>query len=231
MRFQTKAFVSLLLSAVFLTLGLSGVMLYLCPRGRVANWTDWTLLGLDKQSWQSLHINFALGFLILAALHLYFNWGLFWGYLKKKGQFALNLKWETLAALVVTAVIVLGIVFRVSPFTKLMVYNNRMKDYWDQWAAQPPSPHAEELSLKRFAAERELSLPAVLEAMRAEGLEVRGPEATLAEIAQQNRVTPSEVYARIKKHFPEIEERVRVPGKGQGMGPGKGRGRHQQTDW
>ena len=48
MKFRTKGFVSLLLALTFLVASFSGVILYLTPRGRVANWTGWTMLGLDK---------------------------------------------------------------------------------------------------------------------------------------------------------------------------------------
>jgi hypothetical protein len=49
MRFQLRGFVSLLLTLFFLALSFSGVMLYLTPRGRVANWTGWSMLGLEKR--------------------------------------------------------------------------------------------------------------------------------------------------------------------------------------
>jgi hypothetical protein len=48
-KLQIKGFTSLLLAVAFLMLGFSGVILYLTPRGRVANWTGWTMLGLDQQ--------------------------------------------------------------------------------------------------------------------------------------------------------------------------------------
>ena len=79
--FSLRGFTSLLLMGLFVVLGLSGAMLYASPRGRVANWTDWTLLGLEKGQWEGLHLNGSLLFLIVAVLHLVLNWRPFWGYI------------------------------------------------------------------------------------------------------------------------------------------------------
>ena len=84
MRFQWKGFTSLLLMLVFLALGSSGVILYLTPRGRLANWTGWTILGLGKQDWMAVHINIALLFVIVAGLHICLNWGMLWGYMRRR---------------------------------------------------------------------------------------------------------------------------------------------------
>ena len=115
MRFHMRGFTSLLLTLGFAVLTFSGVILYLTPRGRVANWTGWTLLGLDKREWQAIHINIALLVLIVAGLHLFLNWSLFWGYIKKKASLSLNLKVEMLAALVIAGGVLAGTIQAVSP--------------------------------------------------------------------------------------------------------------------
>jgi hypothetical protein len=143
MQFQMKAFVSLLLSLFFLVLGFSGVILYLTPRGRVANWTGWTMLGLEKQGWQAIHINIALLFLLVAGLHLYLNWRMFWGYIKKKASFSLNLKWEMLVAILIAGGVLVGSIKGVSPFGSLMTLNYRIKDYWEREPVAAPTPRAE----------------------------------------------------------------------------------------
>ena len=66
MKFRTRGFVSLLLALTFLVASFSGVILYLTPRGRVANWTGWTMLGLDKHEWGAIHINACLLVLVIA---------------------------------------------------------------------------------------------------------------------------------------------------------------------
>ncbi|MDI9444793.1 MAG: DUF4405 domain-containing protein, partial [Planctomycetota bacterium] len=51
---SAKGFTSLFLTLTFGAVASSGAILYLTPRGRVANWTDWTMLGLSKDEWAAL---------------------------------------------------------------------------------------------------------------------------------------------------------------------------------
>ncbi len=95
MRFRAKGFTSLLLACTFLVVAVSGVILFMTPRGRVANWTGWTMAGLDKHEWAALHINTCLVFLAVALGHLLLNWRLFWSYIRS-GPTRVNLKAEML---------------------------------------------------------------------------------------------------------------------------------------
>jgi hypothetical protein len=239
MKFQMRGFVSLFLTLAFLALGISGAVLYATPRGRVANWTGWTMLGLDKQTWQSVHMSIALLFLIGVAVHLWLNWSVFWSYLKKKASMAPNLKVELLAAVVLTGAVVAGAIFDAPPFRQVMELNYRIKDYWEEWAAtaaaSPPSPHAEELTLERLAANRRMPLDALLKGLQEEGLKVDDGGQTLAQVAARNGRTPREVYAAVEKHFPNAQQAG--PGTGQGRGPhggpgggGKGKGKDRFAD-
>jgi len=47
-RFNVRGFTSLTLTLAFLVMLISGIVLYVTPRGRTANWTGWTMLGLEK---------------------------------------------------------------------------------------------------------------------------------------------------------------------------------------
>ena len=96
-KFNTRGFTTFLVSLSFLLLAVSGVILYVTPRGRTANWTGWTMLGLSKHEWGALHITVALLFLTLAALHLYFNWRVFLRYFRTKVEEGLCLKRELAA--------------------------------------------------------------------------------------------------------------------------------------
>jgi len=225
MKFQIKGFTSLLLTIVFLIMGFSGIILYLTPRGRVANWTPWTILGLGKQGWQAIHVNIALLFLIVAGLHLYLNWSVFWRYIKKKGSLALNLKLEILMALLLAGLVVAGAIIRFPPFSTVVYFNYQIKDYWERWASEAPTLHAEDLSLNRFAENMELSVNDVVKTLKNEGVVVDDASETIGQIAKANNMTSADLYAVIKKHFPESDQRGRGQGKSRGMGQGQGRGR------
>ena len=57
-RFAWRSMTSVLIAASFLILVLSGVLLFVSPPGRIANWTNWTILGLRKHDWIGLHVWF-----------------------------------------------------------------------------------------------------------------------------------------------------------------------------
>jgi len=224
MKFQFRGFISLLLAAVFLLLSLSGIILFLTPRGRVANWTGWTMLGLSKQDWLAIHMNLALALLIVAGLHLYLNWTVFWRYIKKQGNLAPNLKLEMLAAILLAGVVLGGTIRHVQPFSTVVDWNYQIKDYWERWGLETPTPHAEELSLSQFADNLGLSIDDVLKVLRESSITVDDANATIGQVAETNSLTPADVYAAVKKRFPGADQQGKGQGKGRGMGQGKGKG-------
>ena len=233
-RYSLRGFTSLLLMGLFLVLGFSGAMLYGSPRGRVAHWTDWTLLGLGKEQWEGIHLNGSVLFLLVAVLHLTLNWRPFWGYLKKRAGLGLNRKAELALATAITAGVVVGTLYQVPPFKSVVDWRHGLKDYWEGRTARAPVPHAEEFTLAEFAGQIRLSTDEAIEALRQEGYEVAAPTITLAELAGTKAVPPSRILADIQKHFPEAGsfqgnggagQGGHGAGRGMGMGLGRGMGR------
>ena len=134
MKFQTRGFTSLLLTLSFLVATVSGVVLYLTPRCRTANWTDWSILGLSKHDWSAVHINTCLLLLIVAAVHLFLNWAVFRSYVKKTVGRGRQLKQETLLAVLFTVLITAGAYFDIPPFSTVAASRWRIKAYWDRQA-------------------------------------------------------------------------------------------------
>ena len=219
-RFSLRGFTSLLLSFSFLAMCLSGAMLFLTPRGRTANWTDWSLVGLDKHQWGSVHVNNSVVFVAIAVLHLVLNWSVFMRYIKKKAATGLNMKKEMALAVVLAAVVVAGPIWGVPPFSTLMAVNEDIKNYWDQNAQQPPVPHAEELTLAELANTIKLSVEQVSTALKDEGYDVEDAEQTIGQIGQQKGVAPSAVFDAIRDRHPNTRGWGRVNGQaGGGHGP------------
>ncbi len=208
-KFKLKGFTSLLLTFSFLVIGFTGVMLYFTPKGRVAHWTGWTMLGLDKDQWSAIHMTGGLLFLIVSSVHLYLNWGIFWSYLKKKAAAGIHLKWELVAAMLIVAVVVTGTLSEVPPFSSVIKLNDQVKVYWAGLAPKAPIPHAEDLTLEAFADEIRLSIDEVTLALRKEGFTVDNVHMKLKHIAERNGVAPSDLHAAVIKHFPQAAKKKR----------------------
>ncbi|MBN2577790.1 MAG: DUF4405 domain-containing protein [Pirellulales bacterium] len=201
-RFQWRPFTSLLLAIAFLTLCFTGVILYVSPKGRIAHWTGWTMLGLEKEEWSEMHIVFGFLFLLAAGLHWFFNWDIFWSYIQARKGRRFRRVLEMALAAVVALVFLTGTLFCIPPFSTLVRGNEQMQAYWEQRSPRPPAPHAEEFLLQRFANVIGLPMEDMKEALQKEGFIVQNDHLTVRQLAEQRGKVPSDVLAPVQKHFP-----------------------------
>ena len=230
-RFSTRGFTSLLLTLSLLVVSFSGVVLYVTPRGRVANWTDWTLFGLGKEQWAALHMNGSILFLVAAVLHLALNWSILCGYVKKKAVAGLHMKRELALATAIAVVCVAGTLYSLPPFSSVLALNHDIKDYWEQPTTRAPVPHAEEFTLEEFATHVNLPVDDLTEALNQEGFNADDVHLTVGQLGRQKGVAPSAVFAAVRKHYPEAGAMTgRGPGWGRGQGFGQRGGMQSTTE-
>ena len=74
------------------------------------------MLGFDRNQWIAIHINISLLMLVVAALHLYLNWVVFRGYIQRMATRGVQLKQETLLAVLFTALVIAGACLDLPPF-------------------------------------------------------------------------------------------------------------------
>lgn len=197
-KFSWKAFVSFYVTFSFLVLGLSGIVLYVAPPGRVANWSVWTLVALSKAQWQALHTIFALIFLAAAGFHLYFNWKVLMAYLKTKLHDGVRMKREFGLATSVASVLVVLTIAGVPPFSTVMDVGDDIKNAWTVPTNEPPLPHAEELTVEKLAETVKLPLDKARQNLEAGGVRVDAAELTVGQIATANNLTPQQVFQRMQ---------------------------------
>ncbi|MDZ7402390.1 MAG: DUF4405 domain-containing protein [candidate division KSB1 bacterium] len=199
LQFKFRGFTSLLMFFSFLISLVSGIVLYFPPQGRVANWTHWTFWGLDKETWGALHINSSLVFFIIAILHLYYNWKILWMYIKKKAEMAINLKLELGIAAVVAIFIVLATLYNLQPFATIIKWNNDIKNYWSTRAeAEPPIPHAEDLTVTQFCEQLNIPLEKFERQMNQQGWQFDASSDKISDIAKRYGVSPAAIYKLLK---------------------------------
>jgi len=149
--FQWRALTSVLMTLGFLLLAVSGSVLFLSPPGRVANWTNWTMLGLRKSDWSGLHIWFGTLFLSMSALHVFFNWRPLISYFKNRATRSVGFRKEWAVAAGICVVVFGGTRAGIPPFSTLLAWNEEVKESWDRPAERAPIPHAELLTLAGLA--------------------------------------------------------------------------------
>jgi hypothetical protein len=214
--FSWRVFISFgLFIALFMML-VSGVILYISPPGRVANWSDWQMLGLTKRGWLNQHTIFGFAFVILSLFHLFFiNWKAFLSYLKSKTAQGLKSPVELLSIITLSAFFGLGTYFDVQPFSAVIKFGNTISNSWERKDKQAPVPHAELMSLTELSQQPGLGgdPEALITKLKNAKLNVTSEKQTIAEIAKANSMTAEQVYAFIT---PAEKETHKLQGEGFG---------------
>ena len=195
---------SLLTSAGFLIMGISGLVLFIMPAGRVAYWTDWRFLWLSKTQWDNIHILGSVLFLVAGACHVYLNWKPLVRYIKGKTG-GLKASRELIVAVSVTGIIVIA---GIAPFPPLNWILDLSETASSAWIVskdyEPPFGHAELLSLRSFSKKMDIPLEQAVETLKEKGISVGDPSRTLEEIARENKMSPVEIYRLIQSLEPEM---------------------------
>lgn len=200
-RFSWKATVSIGLFYSFIFIFLTGIVLYFAPAGRVSNWVNWKILWLTKEKWQAIHTIFALIFAILSIFHLFtLNWRTFWAYIKSKTAKGLNRKREFYIATILTAIIFIGVINTIPPFSSVMDFGAYLKAKWENTEKAAPIPHAELLTLTELAEKLySISVDKITHKLDANQIKYDGVNETLTSIGQKNNKSPFEIYDLITK--------------------------------
>ncbi len=198
---------------------LSGIILYLAPPGRVANWTNWQLLGLSKHDWENQHTIFSLAFVILSIFHLFsINWKAFWSYILSKTHAGLSKPLELSGILVLALLLGMGTQLKVQPFSAVIDFGESLSASWEKPANRPPVPHTEKLTLREISLKFTMgtSPEELREKLEKHGIVVLSLDQTLESIGAKNNASPEEVY--------KLLEITPSPGNsGEGRGQGKNR--------
>jgi len=219
--FQWRALTSVVITLSFLVLAVSGLVLWMAPPGRIANWTNWALLGLHKQEWAGLHLWFSLVFVVASVVHLVFNWRPLLGYFKNKLSHQFGWRREWLAAGVLCAAVFFGTRAGLPPFSSLLVFTDNFRESWEQQSTRPPIPHAELFTLRELAEKAGVALTNALSRLEARGIKEISPDLRVAELAKRNRLPAQQIYEIMTATAVRDGQR---PGQGKGRGGGFGGG-------
>ena len=196
-RFYWRAFVTFYIVLSFLVLATSGVVLYIAPPGRIANWSYWSMGALSKAQWQSVHTIFSFLFVLAGAIHIYFNWRVILGYVRSKLGEGIKRRNELLAAGAVGVAIVAATIAGLPPFSTVVEFGEDVKNSWATPQNEPPVPHAEAWTVTRFAEVTKVPVEQAVANLRQAGIPV--PDAqktTLLELSRAHNLTPQEIYTK-----------------------------------
>ena len=189
-----RRFISLTITFSFLVMSYTGIILFLAPKGRVANWTNWELFGLDKTDYTHLHVTFIVLFLFGMIFHIYFNWSSLINYLKNKARTFSLLTKEFLLAFGINVLFVLGTLYYWTPFDQFLDFQDDLKAMWEKKVDKAPYNHAELSTLEEFAQKMGCDVSVMIAELNAKKL--RGIESTktINQIAKENGKSPAQIF-------------------------------------
>jgi len=193
-----KKIISLTLSFSFLIMSITGVMLYIVPKGKVAYWADWQIFGLSKTQYGDIHITSMFLFLVVTIWHIYYNWKPLINYLRDSTKKVTLFKKEFLIALTLNTAFVVGTLIGVQPFQFALDINDDIKSYWEKEYGSPPYGHAEESSLSSFSRYMGVDVKKVIVLLKEKNIKVESSTQTLLEISKNNGVSPKVLSDIIK---------------------------------
>jgi len=168
---------------------ISAVVLYIMPHGRVAYFTNWTFLGLDKDGWDNLHVLFGIVMVIVSIWHTIINWKVLKKYLVNK---------ESIIIAFITLILGVMSIKEIYPIKLIFDFEEKIKNSWEVNKIVVPIPHAELLTLKEFCKKLNIPLDKAIKKLKAKNIKFDVNQ-TLKEIAKNNNTTPAKIYEIIKE--------------------------------
>ncbi len=211
--FSWKSFISFFLFFSLIVLLITGVVLYIAPPGRVANWNNWKLFWLSKAHWQAVHTVFSLAFVIFSIFHLFFiNWKSFWWYVVSKTKSGLNKGNELVISTVFTLVLFIFTIYNIQPIKAIIDFGEWTTDSWEKTIESPAIPHAELLTLVQVSEKLvQMSPDSIMLVLRAAGIQVDSVNQTLNQISVKNNKTPSDLFKIIGNKATKKESKTQIP--------------------
>ncbi len=198
-KFNWRAFTSLYIVISFLIIGVSGLILFIAPPGRIANWTNLIILGLTKSQWQAIHTVFTFLFILAAAVHIYFNWRPLIAYLRTRAQQTIHIRKELISSGILVCLLVLLTLQDAPPFSNLMKLSEDLSYSWSAPETEPPIPHAELLTIEEIAERTGKPLEKLTENLNDAGFEISETTMTLSQLASARGISPQELYKTMVK--------------------------------
>lgn len=189
-----RRFTSLTITFSFLIMTYTGILLFIAPKGRVANWTNWKLFGLDKTQYTNLHVTFMVLFIIVSIFHIYLNWKPLMSYFKNKSrEFSLLTK-EFIFALTINIFFIVGTLYYWAPFEQFLDFEEDVKSSWEKKADKAPYSHAELSTIEEFAKKTGKDATRVMDQLKAKNMQGVALDKTIEKIAKENGKSPSQLF-------------------------------------
>ncbi len=185
----------------------TGIMLFIAPPGRVANWANWKLFALSKEDYAQIHSTFMVLFIVMTLLHIFYNWKPMTSYMKNQAKQMIFFTKDMIIATILTIIFIVGTLSGVSPFSNFIDLGEEVKNSWEKEYGTAPYSHAELSSLKMFCKKLGFDLEKSENVLRQNNIKFEQTQ-SLRQIGEENSVSPQFIYNLLRKNFEKDGEKV-----------------------
>lgn len=118
---------SIAAAGILVGLVVSGLALFTAPPCSVATAIGWHFLFLRKASWETIHIVFAVAFVIVVVCHLRYNWGTLTGHFARGTRTAGGISRSALIAIIIAVVLFVLSALQLPPVSWVYDAHERIK--------------------------------------------------------------------------------------------------------
>lgn len=197
---KLKKITSLLMLYSMLVMTVTGILLFIAPPGRIANWANWEIFSISKGLAADIHTAFMVLFILFAILHIIYNIKPMTSYMKNQIKRFVFFTSENNVAILITILFIFGTGYSIAPFSTFIDFGEGIKNSWEKEYGTAPYSHAELSSLKSFTKKVGFDLEKSKEILVKNNI-VFDIEQSLSQIGKENSVSPSFIYNILKKNF------------------------------
>ena len=203
-----KKITSLTMLLAMFIMTYTGIMLFIAPPGRIANWANWEILALSKEQYASIHTMFMVLFVIATILHIYYNWKPILSYLRDSTKKISFTKKEFLIAFLLNLFFVVGTLIHIQPLQGFLDVGESIKESWGEnkttisktnkkVAIKAPPERLGKRTLQELSDMGNIDLEYALEVLKLKGIEDITSDTKIKDIAGELYIEKTDVYKLI----------------------------------
>jgi hypothetical protein len=209
-----KKITSLTMMLTMIVMVYTGIILFIAPPGRVANWANWEIFGLSKLQYAQIHSTFMLLFIVFTIIHIYYNFKPIVSYMKNQTKQLVVFTKDMIIAVILVIVFLIGTLFEIIPFSSFLNFGDGVKNSWEKEYGTAPYSHAELSSIDKFSQKLGYDTQKVKKVLESKNIKFRSSQ-SLLQISKDNNVSPQFIYNILKEQLDKEGKIIPLTGLGK----------------
>lgn len=197
MKFNKRAFISLITFFLSIMALITGIILLVMPDATLAYWNKWSFIGLEKNEWEHFHAVISIYLTVIVIFHIIQNWKPMLSYMKSKANEKFKNKKELIAASIISVALIAGSSVE-TPISSITKVFEPAQEAWYSKQDEPPFEDAQALSLNLLVKAGVFEKEQIKTVFKAFDIKYESFDDVLEDIADENDISSKRLYVLIK---------------------------------